>query len=324
MINKIKRRSRWLINDVFYSLKSTEYWQSRSGSCIFIYHGVDQVGSLKYNSRFISQKYLEQQILFFKKYFQIVSIQDFVSGNFNSDHFTVVLTFDDGYMNNFEFVLPLLEKYEIPACFFITAIRETGYDILWSDHLDLGFAFSNDRLKIDDRDFKKKGREFVDLESGMTLKNVCRQEGFDFKESMMKQVSAEFRKKDDFSLYWKLVDKAEIVTMANSPWITIGSHGYLHNNYANVSREVAENDLTVSKNYLENLSQKEVNTLAYPDGSYNREIIDLADTSGYKYQFAVDYHSQADLKDQRVFKRLGLNPFIGLKHQAKAMIDGHY
>ncbi|MFT7421440.1 MAG: peptidoglycan/xylan/chitin deacetylase (PgdA/CDA1 family), partial [Arcticibacterium sp.] len=226
--------------------------------------------------------------------------------------------------NNIELVVPLLEKYEVPATFFITSIRATGHNILWSDHLDLGFGYTQSNIKINGREFQKKKDGFYEFSSGLSLKNACRQEGFHFKEEMMKMVSEEFKSNPKLDIYWQLMDDKQISSLKNSQWVSVGSHGHLHNNYANVSREVAENDLIASKNYLENLSQKEVNTLAYPDGSYNREIIDLADTSDYKYQFAVDYHSQADLKDQRVFKRLGLNPFIGLKHQAKAMIDGHY
>ncbi|MFT7421436.1 MAG: peptidoglycan/xylan/chitin deacetylase (PgdA/CDA1 family) [Arcticibacterium sp.] len=324
MINKIKRRSQWLIKDLFYSFKSTNYWRSKKGSCVICYHGIDHVGSLGFNTRFISQKNLETQIVFFKKYFHIATIKDYVLGNYPKNVFTIVLTFDDGYRNNLELVVPLLEKHQVPATFFITSIQASGHNILWSDHLDLGFGYTQSNIQINGREFQKKKDGFYELSSDLSLKNACRQEGFHFKEEMMRMVSGEFKNNPKLDIYWQLIDAKQITSLKNSQWVTIGSHGHFHNNLGLIGLEDAKTDLLNSKKYLENLLEDEVKILAFPDGSYNKETLDLAQKIGYEYQFAIEYLHEGDYKDKRLFNRIGNNPFIKLEHQAKCLIDGHY
>lgn len=45
----------------------------------------------------------------------------------------VVITFDDGYLNNFEHAVPLLLEHELPACFFLTAGYIGTRDRFWWD-----------------------------------------------------------------------------------------------------------------------------------------------------------------------------------------------
>lgn len=324
MVNKIKRRSRWLINDLLYSLKPTSYWKYKKGSCVICYHGVDHLGNLSFNTRFISQKNIESQIIFFKKHFHIATIEDYVLGNYPKNVFTIVLTFDDGYRNNFELVVPLLEKHQVPATFFITSIQASGHDILWSDHLDLGFGYTKDKVEIDGREFQKRKDGFYEFSSGLSLKNVCRQEGFDFKEEMMRVVSDEFKNSPELNVYWQLMDAEQIISLKSSQWVSVASHGHFHNNLGLLTKEEAKADLLESKNYLEKLLEREVEFLAFPDGSYNEETLDLAQKIGYKYMFAIEYLYEDDYKDKRLFNRIGNNPFIKIEHQAKCLIDGHY
>jgi hypothetical protein len=83
-------------------------------------------------------------------------------------------------------------------------------------------------------------------------------------------------------------------------------------------------ELKESKYYLENCIQKDVTSLAYPDGIYTREIIHIAEQLGYKTQLAADYLHKEDESDGRIEKRFGINPYISFKNQIKCIVDGKY
>ncbi len=324
LISKIKKRVNWTWHDYSAQWLPDTYWQNARGSRIFIYHGIDYHGSLAFNTRFISQTYFERQLAFFKEHFHVLPLTDLLEGKQKPDRFNIALTFDDGYLNNLQLALPLLEKYELPATFFVTTIQAINQDILWSDYLDLGFQFSRDNIEIAGRSFVKGKHEFYEATMGHSLKNICRQEDFSFKLAMMEQVSEDFRKNEELNLYWKLMNADELRQLNQSKWVSIGAHGLYHNNYDEVSESTVIEDLKRSKEYLENTLQEKIDSLAYPDGSYNDKVIDLAEQAGYRYQLAVDYQSQAHETDPRVWSRFGLNPYIKLHHQAKAIIKGRY
>jgi peptidoglycan/xylan/chitin deacetylase (PgdA/CDA1 family) len=141
---------------------------------------------------------------------------------------------------------------------------------------------------------------------------------------MMNTVSEEFKKNPDLCVYWQLMNEEQISSLKGFKWVTVGSHGHFHNNLALTPLKEVEKDLVNSKSYLEKLLEKEVKFLAYPDGSYTCETLDLAQKMGYDYQFSIEYIHESDYNDERVFNRIGNNPFIRLEHQAKCFIDGHY
>lgn len=64
--------------------------------------------------------------------------------------------------------------------------------------------------------------------------------------------------------------------MSASPLIEIGSHTVTHKALATLSTEEIEYELRESKKALEELLEKKINVVAYPTGSYNQTVIDIA------------------------------------------------
>src|SRR5206468_10193539 len=120
-------RSRFGLNENLFS--------TARGKRIVIYHGICLSDPTRFNSIFLKLKTFESHLQFYKKYFHIISLDDYYNQRFNKERFNICITFDDGFANNYKYGLPLLEKYRMPAAFFITAIRDAGYDILWNDIL---------------------------------------------------------------------------------------------------------------------------------------------------------------------------------------------
>jgi peptidoglycan/xylan/chitin deacetylase (PgdA/CDA1 family) len=275
-----------------------------------MYHGIDQTENTRFNVRFFSANNFERHLLFYKKHFNIISLEDyFEDRNLDRHRLNIAITFDDGYRNNFTLARPLLERHEVPATFFVTGLNAVSENILWADLIDLAAGFHDAPILFQGRSFPKSSRGRYD-----TLR-VFIQENKIVGTPVFAELKSEILRLKAFSLdepgifdYWQLMSDEEIASMASSKFVRIGSHGFLHNNmrYLPLSESAAE--LKASKEYLENLLQYEVLSVGYPNGGYTREVLDEAQRLGYKYQCAVDYLYPQDAADPRVQNRLGLYP----------------
>ena len=79
--------------------------------------------------------------------------------------------------------------------------------------------------------------------------------------------------------------------LSNSGLVEIGSHTVSHVYLASKGYDEQERQLKESKEYLENLLGKEIDTIAYPYGSYNSNTLTIAKKY---YKYAVTTSSGAN------------------------------
>ncbi len=262
------------------------------GNYILMYHGIAADKSNVFNRRHLSYKYFIKHIAFLKKHFEIISLADYFSGNYDYTKSNFVLTFDDGFLNNYVYAKPILEQFKAPATFFITGLNDLGDNILWADYLNIGSIFSDKDVVIEGEVFKKTNETYYSADTGKSLYDIIRYErtDYDYKLKVKQSFGAQeyFMKDHKFQEYWKLMSNEQIQELANSPLLTVGSHGYFHNNLGSVPHKEAMSELSKSKAYLENLTQQKIDKLAYPDGSYTIELIQDAHDMGFGVQLAAD------------------------------------
>ena len=321
---RVRNRLSGLHRDAgWYLGTNRRFYGHAKGSRIVVYHGVCKNDPLRFNTIFISAKSLEIQFQLYKKYFNIVSLDDFYQRRFVPDRFNLCLSFDDGFANNYKYVLPLLNKYEIPATFFITAIRDAGYDILWNDILNIARRHGPMKLVFQREEFNRQndGR-YVSLKTGEQLGDRLRSEGFEEKADMLQQLSSLRHKADPD--YWLQMTPWEIKDLSASKWVRIGSHGYYHNDLAKIPIALASEELIKSKQWLEQLTGKEIKALAFPYGSYSNEVADEAKKIGYSQLLATETIYPGDENNALLRQRLTINPFISNINQLHANITGSY
>ncbi|HMT28729.1 MAG TPA: polysaccharide deacetylase family protein [Bacteroidia bacterium] len=319
---------RWKSIELEYLLGvNNRFKNTTSGRRCLIYHGIDHIGRNDINSRFISVVEFEKHLIWLKEYCHVVSLTDYFSGYQHPEKLTVSLTFDDGYRNNLTLALPLLEKYKLPATFFITASPLQQNRILWPDLLDLAGFVLGKNLILDGEEFiYLKRRGFVSSSGNRILKEVLMKSNRQ-KISNFIQINSHLLKDSkaiEWRLYWELMNDEEILLASQSPLITIGSHSILHTSMDQLSFSEAEQELLQSKSLLESLVGKPITAFAFPFGNYTPELIEKAIFSDYKYISCVDFCYGETLGNPNFSNRFGMNHHISLAVQVAEIKRGSY
>ena len=114
------------------------------GALIIMYHSVvdDTNAPFLDHNYSISVKTFESQVRYLKHHGNIISLSEMMEciyGGKSLPENAVVLTFDDGYLNNLTHAAPILEKYDVPAMIYLC----TGYvdrrQSQWDDLLYTAF-----------------------------------------------------------------------------------------------------------------------------------------------------------------------------------------
>jgi peptidoglycan/xylan/chitin deacetylase (PgdA/CDA1 family) len=79
----------------------------------------------------------------------------------------------------------------------------------------------------------------------------------------------------------------DVWTLASHPLVTIGSHGFWHRHFTRLSEKEARVELQESKKLLEEITNTEIDLLAYPYGDCDAKIERLSEESGYRAAWSV-------------------------------------
>lgn len=84
---------------------------------ILMYHQVLPQSIAYKNDLIVTVENLDEQLIYIKNNFKTVFFKDLETSR--SIENKIILTFDDGYYNNLQYLLPLLEKHQLKATIFI-------------------------------------------------------------------------------------------------------------------------------------------------------------------------------------------------------------
>ncbi|MFC1866767.1 polysaccharide deacetylase family protein [Thermodesulfobacteriota bacterium] len=218
----------------------------------------------------------------------------------------VVVTFDDGYIDNLLNAKPLLEKHEVPATVFVTAgypgrDRELPSDML--EHCLLQARILPDSLTLDIEgktycwqidDFKHfDGAWNVTMKIDPSLRHRCYRElhrllqPLDYAkrhavlETLANWASCPANARPDR----RVLNNGEIRELNNSSLVEIGSHGMSHLVLAAQTDKMQWKEIYESKQQLEDISGKPVSSFSYPYGGMgdvSRRTIEMVKDAGFE------------------------------------------
>ena len=98
----------------------------------------------------------------------------------------------------------------------------------------------------------------------------------------LKDLVHELEQEKQTHVNWKLLSDKSIKNIIENPFFDIGSHSFAQIELGTVDKEMAQNDLRMSKIYLDELLNQNTDIVAFPSGSYVQETKTLAKQVGLK------------------------------------------
>lgn len=299
----------------FLKLEKLLAFSTTNNRLILCYHGCNTSPNFKLNGRHIPARQLEEHFVYFKKNFEIISLNEMFHEyreNIPTVKKKLSITFDDGYLNNYTEVLPLLEKYKIPATFFIVSksLEEDNF-ILWPEIIDIIRVYSElQTICIGRNIFHKKNGSYYSPEHGTSIYEFIKKMGSE-RDNLIEdlKLKCDFRnliKKVGKESY-KLMNRMQVIEFSASRLVDIGSHTHKHYNLANINHDLAQEELIKSKKIIEDALQKEIKSIAFPDGSYSEVIKKMSINAGYANLIAVPYQCDDDFQDKNILPRFSVS-----------------
>ncbi|SKB62060.1 Polysaccharide deacetylase [Salegentibacter holothuriorum] len=254
---------------------------------IFYFHGVYESLKQKEQSHVSPQNNVtKEQLSEFVEYFlendyKFIAPEDLKKG-LEKDNSYVMITFDDGYYNNF-YSLPILEEFQVPATYFITTNNLVSNSSYWWDVI-----------------YKYRTKE------GVSLKMVQQEQEY------LKRFK--YFEIDQYLLHnfgntcfepWSDVDRPmsieELKIFAEHDLVTIGNHTHNHVILTNYTKAEIIEEFKKSNEILTEIIGYKPNILAFPNGNYSSSLIELANKVGFQYVFTTNsYINRLPLKTANV------------------------
>src|SRR5215831_6083338 len=177
---------------------------------------------------------------------------------------SVVVTFDDGYTDNCEIAMPVLDQLGIPATFYVTVDCIEQRKLPWPSRLR--FAFRKTKLPAW-TDGRGNSWYLHDLDSRerayLASCDECCQLSGHAQEDFVRRVEEQFQTAVPADSGSLIMTYEQIRALAQHGHI-VGSHTMTHPNMAYITEDQAKIELAESKQRLEQTLQAPVRHFSYP------------------------------------------------------------
>lgn len=237
----------------------------------------------------ITPELFSQQLHYIKEHYDVISLSEAVtqisSQNVQSNR--CVITFDDGYRDNYEVAAPLLTEHNMPATIFIT------YDAIQNGHFGWGEF---------DRALLTTARDFLDLQhfglgqyplvnsverdfAVTTLHRLLKQRPDSEKLAVMEYVVAGYGGGGGTDGVRTMMNWEEVIKLASVGLVTIGAHTISHPILSRVPLAQARREVVEGKRLIEQSLGRSVHHFAYPNGQpsdIGHAVVEMIKPAGYQ------------------------------------------
>jgi len=233
----------------------------------------------------------ERHVRFLTRHFELGNPSDLSRHRRGLDKIRVLLTFDDGFRNHAEVVAPILRKHNVAATFFVCSRHATLGKYLWFNYLRAleryypgnGFSFRG---------------EFINMTPGQREWSMQRLSAFllnltPHPAAMYQAIEEELPRLEDFLKGDEIADcyagmtAEQVGELAADPLFSLGNHTVDHPFLPQCEPEEAFRQIQDNKAWIEQVSNQRCETIAYPSGDYNGEVLKQCRSLGLAHGYAL-------------------------------------
>lgn len=301
MLGKVVKRAKKAFNKVQRKFTTR--------GLILMYHRVDNISCDPWGIS-VSPENFSEHLQVLKTEANVIRLEELVrfqkQGNIPEK--SVVITFDDGYLDNFSQAKPLLEQYQIPATIFVASGYTGGEREFWWDELERVFLSPgklpttlslnlNNRVynwdlsqvtEYTETDFQrdrhlsvsqgKKGSRHAILYSVWeTLRSLPHEHQRLALDEILQWSTMSQKSRP----HYRPMNVEEAQKLVAGGLIEVGAHTVNHPFLSAHEVTYQHQEISQSKIDLERILGKTITTFAYPFGDYNQESLPLVEHLGF-------------------------------------------
>lgn len=244
---------------------------------VITYHGVlNQPQGSHLNRNCVSVAMLTRQIAFLRRHYRLLTLReaiDGLAGRTALPPYSCLITFDDGFRNNYELALPVLRAAGAPAVVFVTTgmLDEPG-TLPWIEDVSLRIIRGHGtRL-----DLHSNGVYFhFELRSPSERLRACEQVRTYLKSATSAErarLVKEIKKQCPLPEHELQIERFGFLTWSEAralvaDGVEIGSHTIRHHPLATLTDDELHAEIAISKQTIETQIGRPCIAMSYPDGT---------------------------------------------------------
>ncbi|GFO66556.1 polysaccharide deacetylase [Geomonas limicola] len=239
-----------------------------------------------------------QQLEFLKTHYQVIGLDEFLeaqAGRTALPPRSALITFDDGYRNNYRVAFPVLRELELQSTVFLTVDRIGKRQLLWLDELYLHLSAPGNRdaaLPLPTEDAFRAFQAGLVGEayhlSAERLKLTPPRERAAYLENL-RRVSRLIPGHNDED--FQLLEWDEVVRMRDSGLVSFGVHTATHRILSELEKSEWDAEIAAPKRKLEEILGAPQTAFCFPNGrpgvDYRPEHLAYLSSLGYHCAFTT-------------------------------------
>lgn len=245
-----------------------------------------------------------QQLEYMKKMFNFVSMEQVIEAaenRYTLPDNALLLTFDDGYVDNYTYAMPLLEEFGAQGSFFIPGKTFATHQLLDVNKIHYILASADmEKLVTDVRramDYYR-GQEFDFAPTNDLYEQYAVANRFDTKETIFvkrmlqtvlpeklrtmiaSELFEQYVGVTEQQLAYELYMTEDQIRTMKRHGMYIGLHGYDHYWLANLESDQMKKDIDMALEVMDEFIDRKQWVLNYPYGNYNNDVINYIRSQG--------------------------------------------